>query len=522
MRDLDPRLNPEVEIPRDNKLPPPPCAVVIFGATGDLVKRKLLPSFVHLQRENLLSPQFAMIGVGRNPLSTTDFESKMTSELKDFINESSLPAWKTLQERFSYVHGGFDSVELYENLKAELLKADQKNGTQGNYLFYLATPPDLFLEIIQGLSKAGLFGQDRDPETGVVQKFRRVIIEKPFGHDLESAQKLNRDILTVLDESQIYRIDHYLGKETVQNLLVFRFANGIFEPIWDRRYVDHIQVTVAETVGVEHRAGYYETSGALRDMLPNHILQLLTLTMMEPPNSFAADAVRDEKTKVLKALQPFTTEDIAHRVVRGQYGSGEMAGGAKVPSYRGEPGVDRESKTETYAAMKLMVDNWRWSGVPIYIRTGKRMKKRVTEIVVQFRCAPHRIFEHTNVEKLQPNVLVMQIQPDEKISLYLGAKVPGPAMKVDDVVMQFSYKDKFKAMPTTGYETLIHDAMRGDPTLFQRADGVEASWKLVQPVLDYWAKQKPNDFPNYASGSWGPVAADEMLARDGHHWRVPT
>jgi glucose-6-phosphate 1-dehydrogenase len=349
-------------------------------------------------------------------------------------------------------------------------------------------------------------------------RWRRVIIEKPFGHDLESAHALNTEIKKVLEEKQIYRIDHYLGKETVQNLLAFRFSNGIFEPIWNSRYIDHVQITASETVGVEARGGYYETSGALRDMVPNHVMQLISMVAMEPPYSFEADAIRDEKAKVLHAISPIKPEEVLQNAVRGQYGPGTMAD-KPVPGYRTEPQVNPESNTETYAAMKLHVDNWRWSRVPFYIRTGKRMKKRLTEIAIQFKRAPFTLFRNTGVENTMPNLLVVHVQPDEGISLGFSAKIPGPTMRLGQVHMNFKYSDYFGAAPSTGYETLILDCMLGDATLFQRDDMVEAGWRIVTPLLDLWKALPAREFPNYPAGSWGPKEADHLLERDGHHWR---
>jgi glucose-6-phosphate 1-dehydrogenase len=379
-------------------------------------------------------------------------------------------------------------------------------------LFYLATPPEFFAPIVAELGAAGLVTEG---DGG----WRRVVVEKPFGHDLASAQALNGALDGVLRESQIYRIDHYLGKETVQNILVFRFANGIFEPVWNRRYIDHVQITVAEQLGVEGRGRYYDGAGALRDMVPNHIFQLLALTAMEPPVSFEAEAVRDEKGKVLQALQPIAPEEVITRAVRGQYGPGTGADGGDVPGYRAESSVEPGSDTETFVALKLLVDNWRWAGVPFYLRTGKRMPIRLTEIAIQFKRAPFMMFRETAVDQLAPNTLVMRIQPDEGISLHFGAKMPSAALQIGGVDMDFSYTDYFGRMRSTGYETLLYDAMKGDPTLFQRADNVEAGWRTVSPILDVWGALPARDFANYAAGDAGPSAADELLARDGRGWR---
>ncbi|MGH9916196.1 MAG: glucose-6-phosphate dehydrogenase, partial [Pyrinomonadaceae bacterium] len=369
----------------------------------------------------------------------------------------------------------------------------------------------LFSPIIHRLGESGMTREENG-------QWRRVIIEKPFGRDLESAKKLNLDIKGVLSEGQIYRIDHYLGKETVQNLLVFRFANGIFEPIWNRRYIDHVQITVAEELGIEQRGDFYETAGALRDMVPNHIFQLVSLTAMEPPVSFEADALHNEQVKVLHSLQPLSEENVIRRAVRGQYGPGKLHSSETV-AYRSEPNVARKSNTETFFALKLMIDNWRWADIPFYVRTGKRMKQRLTEIVVQFKPAPYALFRHSPIDRLEANRIVIQIQPDESISLSFGAKIPGPLVCIGNVDMDFRYHDYFGSKPSTGYERLLYDCMIGDATLFQRADMVECGWRVVAPIQEYWARVKPEGFPNYAAGSWGPEAATELLSRDGRRWR---
>jgi len=383
-------------------------------------------------------------------------------------------------------------------------------GTPGNYLFYLSVAPTLIAPVVQNLGKSGLSKEENG-------RWRRVVIEKPFGHDVPSAVELNRCIKSVIGERQIFRIDHYLGKETVQNLMVFRFGNGMFEPIWNRNYIDHVQVTVAEELGVEGRGPYYDGAGAMRDMVPNHIAQLLSLVGMEPPISFSADAVRDEQVKLLDSIEPLSPEDVLHQAVRGQYGPGEVAG-KKVPGYRQEEKVPPESTTETFVALKLMVDNWRWAGVPFYARTGKRLPTRMTQIVIQFKQAPAMLFQHTSVDRPTTNRLYIHIQPKEGISLRFGAKVPGPVLTMGAVEMDFDYVDYFGRVPSTGYETLLYDAMIGDATLFQRADMVEAGWAMVQPLLDVWKALPPRNFPNYAAGSWGPADADELLQRDGRHW----
>jgi glucose-6-phosphate 1-dehydrogenase len=486
--------------------------MVIFGASGDLTKRKLIPALYNLAREQLLPRQFAIVGVARRPMSHDGFRQKLTQDLQEFATGPVDPElWAWLAPRLYYLPGDGQDPQTYRRLQALLGQLDQQHGTPGNYLFYLATAPGLFAAVIHQLGAAGLLQE----EPG---RWRRAIIEKPFGRDFASARALNQEIRRVLQERQIYRIDHYLGKETVQNILVFRFANGIFEPIWNRRYIDHVQITVAETVGVEERGGYYDGTGALRDMVPNHIFQLITLTAMEPPVSFDADAVRDEQTKILRAIQPLSPEEVLTRTVRGQYGEGCLDGEA-VPAYRAEKQVAADSRTETFVALKLLIENWRWADVPFYLRTGKRLPKRVTEIAIQFKRAPFMPFRKTAVQRLPPNLLVLHIQPDEGISLRFGAKVPGPLVRLGAVHMDFRYADYFGCTPSTGYERLLYDGMTGDATLFQRADMVEAAWSVVAPILDVWGALPPRDFPNYAAGTWGPKAAAELLERDGRQWR---
>lgn len=492
-----------------------PCALVIFGASGDLTARKLLPALYNLAASRLLPDGFAVVGLATRELTTEAFRDRMTEALGEHLGEgrdAGLIDWLTA--RLHFVSGDFRDPALYQRLSETLGHVAAEHGTGGNVLYYLSTPPSFFGEIVRQLGAAGLTREESS-------QWRRVIIEKPFGHDLESARSLNREISGVLDERQIYRIDHYLGKETVQNILVFRFANAIFEPVWNRRYVDHVQITVAEQLGVEHRGKYYEEAGALRDMVPNHMLQLLALLAMEPPTSFGADAVRDEKGKVLAAIQPINQEDVLTRAVRGQYGPGTTSAGA-APGYRDEPLVNPDSATETYVALKLTIDNWRWADVPFYLRTGKRMPTRVTEIAIQFKRVPFSLFRHTPVDRLTPNQLVLRLQPNEGISLRFGAKVPGAAVQIGTVNMDFCYADYFGSAPTTGYETLLFDAMNGDATLFQRADSVERGWNIVEPILDVWKALPPRAFPNYPAGSWGPAEADQLLARDGRAWRNET
>jgi len=495
--------------------PAGPCAMVIFGAGGDLAKRMLIPAIYNLAKSKLLPEQFAIVGVSIEPFSIDDFRSRATANISEFSKSPVDPeSWDWFVKRLYYVSGDFRDPKLYEKLNETLSQVDKEQNTEGNCLFYLATSPEFFPIVVQQLGVAGLTTEGN-------HTWRRVVIEKPFGHDLPSAIELNHAVGQVLSEKQTYRIDHYLGKETVQNLLAFRFANGIIEPVWNRRYVDHVQVTVAEELGVELRGGYYETAGALRDMVPNHIFQLITLSAMEPPISFDADAVHDEQIKVLRAIQPFSPERVLDHAVRGQYGEGTM-GGKHTVAYRAEPHVAPDSQTPTYVAMALQIDSWRWAGVPFYLRTGKRMARRVTQIVIRFRRPPLVLFRKTSVDKITPNELVINIQPDEGISLSFEAKIPGPAVRLGAVNMDFQYSDYFGTTPSTGYETLIYDCMMGDPTLFQRADMVEASWTVVQPVLDVWKALPPRDFPNYAAGTWGPAQADELLHRDGREWRDPT
>lgn len=488
-----------------------PCAIVIFGAAGDLTKRLLLPALYNLKRSNLLPQEFAIVGVAHTPMSQDDFRSKLNQEIHEFATVTvDDQLWQQFEHRLYYLPGEFQDAKMYQQLQNLLTQVDQECGTQGNYLFYLATSSNFFRDIIEQLGTAGL-GQEANGH------WRRVIIEKPFGHDLESARALNQNISCVLKESQIYRIDHYLGKETVQNILVFRFGNGLFEPIWNREHIDHVQITVAETVGVEGRGNFYEETGAVRDMVQNHLFQLLTMMAMEPPVSFNADAVRDEKSKLLKSVQPFTAETVRTQTVRGQYGEG-MVNGERVPAYQLEPRVSPNSTTETYAALKLTIDNWRWAGVPFYLRTGKRLPKRVTEVAVQFKQVPSLLFRDTSIEHLTPNFLVLRIQPDEGINFQFGAKIPGPTVQMGTVKMDFCYADYFGTTPSTGYETLLYDCMIGDATLFQRSDNVELGWSIVSPILDAWAAS-PQSFPNYAAGSWGPKDADELLRRDGRQWQ---
>ena len=489
-----------------------PCVMVIFGAAGDLTGRMLIPALYNLARASLLSREFAVVGVARAQMSDEEFRKKVYEHVKEYCTDCvDTDLWEWFARRFYYFLGDFSDDTIYPKLKEFLVKIDHDHSTHQNFFYYLATAPNYFGPIVEKLAAAGLMEQGPD-------HWRRVIIEKPFGHDLESAKTLNQQLLKVADEKQIYRIDHYLGKETVQNILAFRFANGIFEPIWNRRYIDHIQISVAETVGVEERGSYFDHAGALRDMVPNHLMQLISLTSMEPPISFDANAVRDEQAKILHAIQPMSDEDVLSRTVRGQYGDGVLDG-ERVPAYRAEEGVPPDSRTETFVAIKLLIDNWRWADVPFYLRTGKRLPVRNTHIVIQFRQAPFVLFRDTSVEQLMPNQLVLHIQPEEGISLRFAAKVPGPVMRLGAVDMNFEYQKYFGKQSNTGYERLLHDCMIGDQTLFQRADMVEAGWSVVNPILDIWKALPPRNFPNYPAGSWGPKEADELLERDGRRWR---
>ena len=489
----------------------PSCILVIFGAAGDLTKRKLIPALYNLKKAELLSDNFAVIGVARAEMDDEEFRTRQRDDMNQFATEDiDNEVWDWLSERLHYLSGDFDDKQTFAALKAAVDKIDHERNTQGNCIFYLATAPHYFAPVVESLGQANLTEEENE-------HWRRVVIEKPFGSDVESAKQLNRELMQVLREEQIYRIDHYLGKETVQNILVFRFGNGIFEPIWNRRYIESVQITAAEKVGVEQRGGYYEQAGALRDMVPNHLLQLVTLTAMEPPISFEANAVRDEQAKVLHAIQCPAPDEAGRRSVRGQYGAGAIDG-EPAPGYRNEPNVAPDSNVETFVALKLLIDNWRWADVPFYLRTGKHLAARDTEISITFKRAPFILFRDTPVDQLTSNRLVMHIQPDEGVSLRFGAKVPGPVLKLGAVDMEFDYEDYFGNVSATGYERLLHDCMLGDATLFQRADQVEAGWAVVAPIQKAWAEAQPSDFPNYEAGSWGPKEADDLLEADGHKW----
>ena len=484
-----------------------PCVFVLFGASGDLTKRKLIPALFNLVKAKLLPDTFAILGVSVDDLDVEAFRK----QISEFLPTNDPNALQWLYSRLHYERGDFADANLFVRLRERLVAIDTEFRTEGNYLFYMATAPKFFAPVVQQLGRAELSRQDNG-------RWRRVVIEKPFGTDLESAKTLNRDIKSVLQENQIYRIDHYLGKETVQNIMVFRFDNAIFEPIWNRRYIDHVQITNAETVGVERRGAYFDNAGTLRDMVPNHVMQLLSLTAMESPVSFSADAVRNEQAKVLHSLQPLNSEDVLEYSVRGQYGDGSI-GEERVPRYRSEPGVSPESRTETFVALKLNIDNWRWADVPFYFRTGKRLAKRHTEIAIQFKRMPFELFRNAPSHRGHTNTLVIQIQPAEGISLSFGAKIPGPVLRVGSVDMSFEYSKYFGADAYTGYEVLLYDCMIGDATLFQRADMVEAGWTVIDPVLDVWKALPPRKFPNYAAGTWGPAESDRLLEADNRQWR---
>jgi glucose-6-phosphate 1-dehydrogenase len=485
--------------------------MVIFGASGDLTRRKLLPALVNLARERLLPRDFAVVGIARRPMTDDEFRRKIGDGIQRLMPQALDTAqWSWLEQRLYYMSGDLQDSATYRALKEKLAHCDRTHGTGGNYLFYLSTAPGLFATAALRLGEAGLTqAQDNG--------WRRVVIEKPFGRDLASARELDRELRRALQENQVYRIDHYLGKETVQNILVLRLANGIFEPLWNRRYVDHVQITVAEELGVGDRGGYYDGAGAMRDMVPNHLFQLVSLIGMEPPASMDANALRDEQVKLLRSVRPFAAEEVPSHAVRAQYAAGQIDGEA-APAYRSEPQVARESHTETFAALKLHIDNWRWADVPFYLRTGKRLSRRCTEIVVQFRRAPHLLFRNTAISSCLPNQLVLSVQPKEGLSLSFGAKVPGAVLQLGAVTMDFDYAEAFGNRPSTGYERLLYDCMLGDPTLFQRADMVELGWSILAPIQAAWENAR-DPLPEYAAGSRGPAEADELLAREGRHWR---
>jgi len=489
---------------------PENCAFVIFGATGDLTHRLVIPSLYNLAATGLLPERFCVVGVARKGMSNDAFRDSLMTGLRKFATRpvDSMIAEQLLQ-CVTAIAADPDDPPSFDAMREQFDALECSRGTGGNRLFYLATPPAGFAPITRELGRTGLLKE----ENGV---WRRLVIEKPFGTDLASARALNTGLSRILDEHQIYRIDHYLGKETVQNIMVLRFANGMFEPIWNRNHIDHIQITVEETLGVGHRGGFYDTTGALRDMVPNHLFQLLSLVAMEPPARFDARAVRNEKAEVLAAIQPQSETDALRNSVRAQYLAGRIDGN-ELPDYRGGPGVRSDSTTETYVALKLAIDNWRWAGVPFYLRTGKALATKRTEVAIKFKQAPLAMFSCTPVSRLSQNFLTIGIAPTESIELQFNAKVPGPSVTIDGVEMKFRYGDHFKVDPSTGYETLIYDCMIGDNLLFQRADGVEAGWQAVQPFLDAW--KNAGTVETYPAGSEGPKAADELLRRDGRSWR---
>lgn len=488
----------------------PPNILVIFGATGDLTHRKLVPSLFDLFCDKKLPANFAIVGFARRDKSHDDFRADLRAAVNEFSRNKAdgNPRWDEFARGVFYHRSEFDDADGYQRLAQYLGQVHAERGTQNNVLFYLATSPDYYTTILNHLGATSICQSE--------QGWRRVIIEKPFGSDLASASELNKQVLAVFRESQIYRIDHYLGKETVQNILALRFGNTIFEPLWNRNYIDHVQITSAESVGIEGRGGYFENAGTLRDMVQSHMLQLVALTALEPPVSFDANAVHDEKVKVMRAIRLMTREDVRADAIRGQYGPG-----SGIIGYRQEDRVAPDSTAETYVALRLRIDNWRWAGVPFFLRTGKRLPRRVTEIMIQFKHVPHPLFAQEASQNVEPNVLAIRIQPDEGVNLKFAAKQPGQTTQLRDVKMDFMYKEAFGTAPGEAYETLLVDAMRGDSTLFNRRDEVEAAWTLMMPILDAWQDAPPPAFPNYAAGSWGPAAADELMVRYGRRWREP-
>ena len=496
----------------------PPCTVVIFGANGDLTKRKLMPALYRLAYERRLAPGFAIIGTSRTPMSDDEFRNRMKESVSRFLEDSPFDEelWKSFAQGLFYLAGDVSDHESYKKLGESLKSVTDSRGGK-NVLFYLSTQPSQYAEIAEGLAAAKLNTGDQSS----ADAWRRIVIEKPFGHDLNSAKELNSRLQKCFSENDIYRIDHYLGKETVQNILAFRFGNGIFEPVWNRNYIDHVQITAAESIGVEGRGAYYQEAGALRDMIQNHLLQVTATVAMEASATFQSNAVRDERAKLLRSIRVMKPSEVAQNAVAGQYGPGRV-GGQQVVGFREEKGVDPQASTDTYAAATFFIDNWRWAGVPFYIRSGKYLPKRISEIAIQFRSAPLAIFRNDEGDNAEttPNLLILRIQPEEGISLKFVSKRPGAGMTLRPVSMDFNYGSSFGERSPSAYETLLLDAMIGDATLYTRQDMVEASWGAVQPILDHWASQK-FDFPNYEAGTWGPAAADEMLARHGHTWRRP-
>jgi glucose-6-phosphate 1-dehydrogenase len=505
--DAKPQRLPQPPLPKAE-----PCVVVIFGASGDLTRRMLVPALARLWQAQSLPPGFAILGVDLKKISDDEFREHLRSgvftgeaDSEDITSES----WSSFAARLFYIAGELEGDATYRSIR-DRLEGLAKEGSSANHLFYCSTPPTLAPAIVQGLGAAGLADEAKG--------WSRIVIEKPFGRDLESAMKLNAEIANVFDEHQVYRIDHYLGKETVQNILVFRFGNSMFEPVWNRNHIDYVEITAAETLGIGNRAGYYEQAGALRDMVANHLSQLVTLTAMEPPVAFDADSVREQKVQVLRSVHPMTPEEVERQIVRGQYGPG-TAGGESAPGYRQENRVAPDSATETYVALEFYINNWRWADVPFYIRTGKRLKQRLTEIAIHLKRTPQALFSQTPEDRIEPNVIVLSIQPEEGITVTFGAKRPGPEMHTGTVHMDFSYRECFRFESLPAYETLLLDVMRGDATLFTRRDEVEAQWRLVTPIEKAWSQQPKPDFPNYAAGSEGPADSDRLLAKNGHRWR---
>lgn len=498
-----------------------PCAMVIFGAHGDLTKRKLIPALYALYCDGFLPYEFCVVGLSRTEMTDQAFRDAMQASLIKYAGDIPYDAakWEKFAAHLYYRSAYFDKEGGLAVLASFLQEAEVRHGTKGNNLYYLSTPPSLYQPIIARLQEAGL----NERHEGERAPWPRIIVEKPFGHDLATAHDLDDKLHGAFSEDQIFRIDHYLGKETVQNIMVLRFANGIFEPLWNRQHIDHVQITNAETLGVEGRGGYYEEAGNLRDMVQNHMMQLLALVAMEPPISMSAESTRDERAKVLRCIRPFDLSRLSQEVVRGQYSAGYIVG-EPVPGYREEPSVNPGSRTETFSAMKIFIDNWRWADVPFYVRSGKRLAKGVTEVAVHFKQAPLRLFNqalHDEGEVSRPNVLVLKIQPDEGISLKFATKQPGTATRLRWLSMDFKYGSAFGGRTPVAYERLVHDCILGDASLFARTDFVSASWKLISPVLDAWQKDESVNFPNYAAGSWGPPESEEMLLRDGRAWRVP-
>lgn len=502
--------------PPEHGNPGAPCIFVIFGASGDLTKRKLIPALYNLRRLDLLPEKFAVIGVAITPGDDESFRANMTQDIRQFAPETfNEEAWSRFIASCHYIAGDFNDAAVFQALRDRMDSVRKEHGIPGgNAIFNLAVTPMLFGTVATQLGAAGLLREAPDA-------YRRVIIEKPFGRDIDSARALNQELRGNLQESQIYRIDHYLGKETVQNIMVFRFANMIFEPNWNRRYVDSVQITVAEQLGVENRGAYLDHYGVLRDMVQNHMLSVLSLIAMEPPSSISGDAVRNEKVKVLDAIRPMKPEEVIENCVRGQYRAG-ILDGHEVPAYRDEPSVNPQSNTETFAAMRLFVENWRWADVPFYLRTGKRMARHLTQVVIRFKRTPLMLFGEKAHSDAGPNALILNIQPQESITIMVRGKRPGPAVMLDSIPLNFDYSEFGPQSPATGYETLLHDCMIGDMTLFHREDSVDSSWRIVNPILDVWGALPPRDFPDYDAGTWGPESADKLLARDGRRWENPT